>query len=243
MALAVFTRSTLAANVIVRAADLEAGSPGLYLTPAGSETLDAPAYVKLQQLLDHYAMSFDWPFRDDAVSLQVSTRATTLPSDYWSATYTACEITDPSSGASWSIPLLDERSWTESIVPSDNGGVGIPSALHVYKNHGAAEGGTPEAVLYTNIVPDKTYWIDLHYEPQATPLAAITTKPWFPYAHALTKALAVELFTNQDDPRAVAVAQERDRLFREIRRKQAGPGERGAMVRYSAMCFRPTLRI
>ncbi len=78
---------------------------------------------------------------------------------------------------------------------------------------------------------------------QATPLATISSKPWFPHALYLTKALAVELFTNQDDPRAMAVGQERDRLFREIRRKQAGPGERGNAIRFAATSFRDPLRI
>lgn len=242
MALAVFTRSNLAANSIVRAADLEAGSPGLYLNSSGAEDLTAVAYVRLQALLDHLAMNFDWPFRDDAVTIQVSTRATTLPDDFWNATYTACEMTDPTTGARLSVPLLDERSWSERVVPSD-AGVGTPRALRIYKNVGAAQAGTPNAVIYTDITPDKTYFFDLHYNPQATPLATISSKPWFPHALYLTKALAVELFTNQDDPRAMAVGQERDRLFREIRRKQAGPGERGAAIRFAATSFRDPLRI
>lgn len=119
----------------------------------------------------------------------------------------------------------------------------MPNSIFVMKNAGAAEGGTPAGVLYTDMVPDRTYQVELHYSPLATPLTAITQKPWFPWSYYLVKAVAVELFTHQDDSRRADVAAERDRIFRDIRRSLAEPGQRAPMIRYSSRVFRNPLAI
>jgi hypothetical protein len=239
--IAAFTQ-VLTAQAIVQAADREAGSPGLYLTSAGTETLAAHAYVALQSLLDHLAQAWDWPFRNDALSLQVSTRTTELPSDYWRATFNGAFLVDPITNRRYPLQLLGSQEFHEGLIPAEEG-TGRPSSVQIIKNSGSATGGSPHGVLYTDIVPDRTYFIELHYSPLAVPLAAITTKPWFPWSYYLIKALAVELFVHQDDNRRADVAAERDRLFRDIRRSLSEPGQRANRVRYNTSVFRDPVRI
>jgi hypothetical protein len=238
MALAAFTQ-TLTAQKIVRAADQDAGSPGLYLD-AGSEVLTAPAYVRLQALLDHEAQSGDYPFRNDRVSITVSGQITTLPSDFWRATFTEGRIQDPS-GVWCPLRIMGEGD-LHGILTTASQGTGMPTAAGVMLNRGAAQAGTPQGRLIVEPSPDRAYTVELPYQPMALPLGTISSVPWFPYALYLIKMLAVELFVNQDDSRMVPVAMERDRLKREIQRSQHGPGMRNAVVRMNPSVFRPVQR-
>jgi hypothetical protein len=240
--LAALSSSNLTAQSIVRAADREAGDAGLYLNAAGSEDLTAHAYVKLQVILDQLALSGDWPFRHDALTIQVAGRSTGLPSDFWQATFSGVVWIDPDSGNRQPIALVDARHFHEHIRPSTQTD-GPPDRACIMKNMGAADGGTPSATLLVDPVWSTTYLVELHYSPLAIPLAATSTKPWFPYAHYLIKALAVELLTLQDDARAIGVAQERDRLYREIRQSQGDPGQRATTIRVSGRTFRNPVRI
>lgn len=241
--LAALSSSNLTAQAIVRAADREAGDGGLYLDSAGAENLTAHAYVKLQVLLDQLALSGDWTFRKDALSLQISSRSTALPSDFWQASFTDAFMIHPTSGDRRPVRILDSEAFHRQLRPSTQCDA-PPEVCCLVKNQGAANGGaTPSGVLMVDPVWSTTYWLELHYSPLAIPLAAITTKPWFPYAHYLIKALAVELLTMQDDPRAVGVAQERDRLYREIRMSQGDVGQRPRQMRWSRDVFRTPPRI
>jgi hypothetical protein len=241
--LAALGSSNLTAQAIVRAADREAGSPALYLNASASEALDAHAYVKLQMILDQLALSGDWPHRYDATTIQIQGRTTSLPSDFWHATFSDLYWIHPDSGNRLPVRLVDRHVFHELIRPSTQTD-GPPEIACIVKNQGAADGGSsPTGVIMVDPVWSTNYWLELHYSPLAIPLAAITTKPWFPYAHYLTKALAVELLTHQDDQRAIGVAQERDRLYREIRQSQGDAGQRPRAIGFSRDVFRPSVRI
>lgn len=240
--LAALSTSNLTAQAIVRAADREAGNPGLYLNESGSETLAAHAYVKLQVLLDQLALSGDWPFRHDALSLQIASRTTALPSDFWQATFSEAFFTDPNSGDRRPVRLVDSHTFHDRMRPSTQTDA-PPEIACIMKNQGAADGGSASGVVMVDPVWSTAYFLELHYSPLAVPLAAIGSKPWFPYAHYLIKALAVELLTHQDDARGVAVAQERDRLYREIRQSQGDLGQRPTQIRWSRDVFRTPVRI
>ena len=248
--IAAFTQ-VLTAQQIVEAADREAGSPGLYLDPQTglapvatfSTTMPRThAYCVLQSILDHLAQAWDWPFRNDALTIQVSTRTTELPSDYWRATFNGAYIIDPVTNRRLPLQLLASQDFHDGLVPSESGS-GQPSSIQIIKNSGSAVAGSPHGIVYVDIVPDRTYFVELHYSPLALPLTNITTKPWFPWSMYLIKAVAVELFIHQDDSRRSDVAAERDRLFRDIRRSLAEPGQRSGQVRHNANVFRTPIRI
>ena len=240
MALAAFTQS-LTAQQIVRQADQEAGSPGLYLNTSGTEDLTAPAYVRLQALLDHEAQSGDYPFRNDRLTITVSSRLTTLPSDFWRATFPDARIYDQA-GNALPLRILGEGDF-HAILTDASTSTGMPTAAGVMLNRGSAQAGTPEGVLIVEPAPDGPYQVELPYQPLSLPLGTISSKPWFPYSLYLIKALACELFVNQDDTRMVPVAMERDRLKREIQRTQHGPGMRNARLGMSPSVFRPVVRL
>ena len=187
-------------------------------------------------------MAYDWPFRNDAVTIQVSSRSTELPSDYWAATFNGAYLIDPATGSRQTVQLLAPQAFHDSLITLDSG-TGMPRAISILKNAGSAVGGTPQGVVYTDIVPDKTYLLELHYSPLALPISAISGKPWFPWTLYLIKAVAVELFVHQDDNRRADVAAERDRLFRDIRRSLSDPGQRSGQVRYNLSVFRSPLRL
>jgi hypothetical protein len=240
MAQAAFTQ-TLTAQQIVHQADDDAGSPGKYLDPLTSgETLGAPAYVRLQSLLDHEAQSGDYPFRNDRLTISVSSRMTVLPSDFWRATFPEAWIYD-SGGNRVSLRIMGEGEFHARLSDASKG-TGQPMACTVMLNHGAAQGGTGQGVLLVEPSPDRAYQVELPYQPLSLPLGTILSIPWFPYSLWLIKALAVELFINQDDTRMIAVGAERDRLKREIQRTQHGPGMRNAQLGMHPNVFRTPLR-
>jgi hypothetical protein len=239
MAVAAFTQ-TLTAQQIVRQADDDAGSPGKYLDVTGVESLTAPAYVRLQALLDHEAQSGDYTFRNDRLTITVSSRVTTLPSDFWRATFPEAWLYD-SAGNRQPLRIMGEGDLHAHLSDASKG-TGQPSACGILLNRGAAQGGTPEGALLVEPAPDRAYRVELPYQPLALPLGTITSKPWFPYALWLIKALAVELFVNQDDTRMMPVALERDRIKREIQRTQHGPGMRNAQLGMHPTVFRTPLR-
>ena len=239
MALAAFTQ-TLTAQQIVHQADDDAGSPGKYLDASRNETLDAPAYVRLQALLDHEAQSGDYPFRNDRLTISVSSRLTTLPSDFWRATFPEAWIYD-SSGDRQPLRIMGEGDLHAHLSDATKA-TGLPLACGVMLNRGAAQGGAPQGVLLVEPAPDRAYLVELPYQPLALPLGTITSTPWFPYSLWLIKALATELFINQDDTRMLPVAAERDRLKREIQRTQHGPGMRDAQLGMHPNVFRTPLR-
>jgi hypothetical protein len=241
--LAALASSNLTAQAIVRAADREAGNPGLYLNASGSEGIDAHAYVKLQAILDDLALSGDWPFRQDATTIQIQGRTTSLPSDYWHATNANLYWIHPDTGNRLPVRLVDRETFHGMIRPSTQTD-GPPELACIVKNQGAADGGSsPTGVIMVDPVWSTNYWLELHYSPLAVPLAATSSKPWFPYTHYLIKALAVELLTHQDDQRAIGVAQERERLYAKIRQSQGDPGQRPRHLGFSRDVFRPPVRI
>lgn len=239
--LAAFTQS-LSAQSIVRAADREAGSPGLYLTDAGSEGLTAPAYVKLQAILDHEALTSDWPFTMDSVTIQITGRTTALPSDYWNAAFVECWWIHPTTGDRDTVRLMDRREFHDGIRPS-NLMDGPPERACVVKNQGHAAGGsTPTGVIMVDPVWSTHYLLELHYSPLSVPLAAITTKPWLPHSLYLIKRLVAELYSDQDDQRAVLATQMADRLKRDMK-MASDPGQRPRSIRVSPDCFTNPVRI
>jgi hypothetical protein len=239
--LGVFTRG-LTAQKIVAAADLDAGSPGLYLTSAGAETLDAPAYVRLQALLNHLAQTRAWPSLYDVLTIAVSTRTTALPSDFWRAMQPTFWILDPITAVRRPLQVVSVEEFHALIHPS-NTMTGTPSLACVMKNRGAAQGGSAAGAFIVEPAPDQSYQVEIHYMPQPIQLAAITSVPWFPHSLYLVKAVAVELFLNQDDPRRSDVAATRDQLMREIVRSERDVGAGATQIRHAPLCFRPTIRI
>lgn len=242
--LAAFTTNNLTAQAIVRAADREAGNPGLYLTDAGSEAITAPAYVKLQAILDHEALTGDWSFRADATSLAVTagTRTVSLPSDYWASRFNTFWWIDATTGHRSPLRLYDREAFHDEILPSGDGH-GTPYAVCVVKNQGAAEGGSASGVLMLNPVNQSAGLVEVHYAPLADPLAAISEKPWLPHGLFLIKRLVAELLSDQDDQRAVIAFQVADRLKREIRQSAADPGQKAKRFPLSPDRFVPPVRI
>jgi hypothetical protein len=239
MALDAFTRG-LTAQQIVRAADLDAGSPWLYLD-SGSEALTAPAYVRLQAILDEIALNQDSPFQNDRLTITVADRLTELPSDFWRATFTEAYIYDQA-GNRLPLRIMGEGDFHASL--SDAGTfTGMPEAIGLMLNRGSANGGTPEGVVIAEPSPDRAYEVELPYQPLALPLGAITSVPWYPHSLYLIKCLACELFTNQDDSRFMTAQQERDRLERRIQRSQHGPGMRNARLAMNPEVFRRPVRL
>lgn len=241
MALDVFT-NTRTAQQIVASAERRAGGPGYHLNTSGVEDLTAPAYVELQMLLDTLATTENWPFRDDAVSIAVSTRTTVLPPDFWAMVITEAYVIDADTGGRSPLYLLGRKEFFARVTPA-NSAVGMPSTGTIMKNRGAAAAGTPNGTLIVDLSPDKAYLVEIHYNPIASPLAAITTKPWFPYHEYLVEALLVKLYFAQDDTRADGSRQERDRIMRKIRHAQADPGQRGHQVDYDPLRYRPPLQL
>jgi hypothetical protein len=241
MALDVFT-NTFTAQKIVTLAERRAGSPGLHLNSTPIEAIDAPAYLELQAILDHLAQNFDWPFRDDALTLNVSTRTTILPDDYWNTWFTEAYVIHPDTGVRTPLYILGRAEFHSRMSPA-NVTTGMPTIASIMKHRGAAALGTPEGVLLVDLAPDRTYPIELHYNPQAVPLAAITSIPWFPYSQYLIESLLVKLYFNQDDSRAASAAAERERLWMEIRRAQSDAGQRGQQVQYDPLVYRQPLRL
>lgn len=239
--LAAFTQS-LTAQQIVKAADQEAGNPGAYLNTAGTEDLTAPSYVKLQALLDDLALTGDWPFREDVYTLSVSSRSTGLPPDYWQLGPSSAFWVDPLTNARTPVRVLPREDWHANVLPSEYGR-GVPTSLFIGKNQGAAGGGTPAGVVMVNPAPITSGLLELHYPPLPVALAAITSKPWFPYSLYLIKAVATELLIAQDDQRAVGVAQERERLFSRIRLSLSDGGSRQRTIKLNPDLYRPPLRI
>lgn len=242
--LAAFTTNNLTAQAIVKAADREAGNAGLYLTDAGTETLAAPAYVKLQAILDHEALSGDWPFRMDATTLTIpaNTRTVGLPSDYWQAPFTECWWIHPDTGHRTQIRLQDRRGFHDHLMPTGDGKA-PPLEAMIAKNQGAADGGTPSGVVMVNPVWDRSYLLELHYSPLAIPLAAITTKPWLPFSLYLIKRLVAELFSDQDDQRMLVATAQADKLKRDLKLASSDPGQRARSIPVSADVFAPPVRI
>lgn len=240
MALAAYTQS-FTAQKIVREADRDAGSPGLYLDNDGNETLAASAYVKLQAILDHEALTADNVFRNDRLTITVSSRLTTLPSDFWRATFQNARIYDQA-GNALPLRILGEGDF-HAILTDAGTSTGMPEAIGIMLNRGSAQAGTPEGVLIAEPSPDRAYQVELPYQPIATPIGAITARVWHPGSLYLIKALACDLFVNQDDTRMVPVAMERDRLKREWQRQQHGPGMRNARLGMSPSVFRQPVRL
>lgn len=240
MALAAFSQS-FTAQQIVQQADRDAGSPGLYLDSTGVESLTAPAYVRLQALLDHEALTADNVYRNDRLTITVSSRLTTLPSDFWRATFPEAWIYT-TAGVRLPLRIMGEGDF-HSVLTDASQSTGMPEAIGFMLNRGAAQAGTPEGVLISEPSPDRAYQVELPYQPVATPIGAITARVWCPYSLYLIKALACELFVNQDDTRMGPVALDRERLKREMQRSQHGPGMRNARVGMSPSVFRPVLRI
>lgn len=239
--LAAFTQS-LTAQAIVKAADREAGSPGSYLNDSGSETLAAPGYVKLQAILDHEALTGDWPFRFDAITVAVTGRTTGLPSDFWNTTFAEAYYIHPTTGERPAVRIVDRQTFHQTMRPS-NQMDGPPEQACIVKNQGAADGGSPSGVVMVDPVWTTHYVLELHYSPLPIPLAAITTKPWLPHSLFLIKRLAAELFSDQDDPRvgtALAVAQA---LKDEMTSAKADAGQRPKLLRMNPDIFVPPRRV
>lgn len=242
-ALNVQTRARTAQQ-IVAAAEIRSGNPNRHLDPSsGSEALTAPAYVALQGILDTLEQSYDWPFTDDATTITISTRTTTLPLDFWRVTFASAFLTDPESGGRFPIPLIGHEEFHRQLTPSTHG-TGQPVRLTVFKNLGYANGvQAPQGSIMADPVPNKPYYLELHYNPMRIPLAGITTIPWFPWSEYLTEALLVKIYFMEDDTRVAGAIAERDRLLAVIRQGMSDAGQRPAAIRLSSTHYRTPVRL
>lgn len=230
---------SLTAQQIVTLAERKAGGPGYHLNASSVEALDAPAYIQLQVILDQLALTQDWPFRHDALTLTCASQIVALPLDYWRSSFTNAYLLDSSGLRLGPIPIRGHEDFHDALPQALASGVtGTPSFLSIQKNRGAANGGSGAGQIVFDVAPARTFYLELHYDPIASPLSAISSKPWFPYSQYLVQALLCELYLAQDDTRMVAAASERERLWAQIRRGQSDAGQRSAAVGYDAGFYR-----
>lgn len=238
--LGVFT-NTFTAQKVVTMAERKAGGPGYHLNTSGSEDLTAPAYVQLQAILDHQAQRRHWPFRHDARTLTLNSRITALPLDFWRAAFNQAFLVDvngvrsvlPIIGLSDFHSEISSVSWQQGTTTA----TGRPQYITIFKHQGTSGGGTGEGKIIADVTPDTTYYLELHYDPMASPLSAITSVPWFPWSQWLIEALVCDLYLSQDDSRYQLAAMSRDKLMREILDSLSDPGQRGAAIGYDPLRY------
>lgn len=232
MALSAF-EGVATAQQIVAAALRHAGSPDLHLDSNGNETLDAPAYIELQWLLDHLAMAHDWPFTRTALSVPILSRENPLPATFWRAS-----VDDPlwlvSCDGTRSRVHLDDEGEFFSALPGTGSPEGTPTRFWIQKS---------SQTLFVDPVPEQAYVGEFHFQPWQVPLSAIDSRPWFPWSEYLVAALAVKLCLNQDDSRAAAEQLRADKLMKEIRHSLSDQGERTSQVRLNPNVYRRPLRL
>lgn len=216
----------LNAQGIVAMALRRAGSPDLHLTAAGVEDLTAPAYMELQQILDHLALVWDWPWSRIPCKVILDSRCVDLPSIFWRVAHDdPFWITAP--GERYRVPLNFGGDFFGKMQADT---YGPPERIHINKIQGN---------LYVDPIPDQTYEGELHLQPWHVPLTEITSIPWFPYSSHLVSALAIRLNLQQDDNRADKEAVLEQQLFKQIRHSISDQGERSATITLNPEIYRP----
>jgi hypothetical protein len=207
VALSAFSGVRTAQEIVSRAERLS-GSPGLNLDPtSGAEVLTAFAYVSLQDILDHQNLTKDFGWNAETLNFQVSSRLTTLPTNFW-----RIQFADPiwvigPDGSRNPFALLDAPTFYARVTPTV-AGTAMPRMGYIDHSTG---------VLTVNVAPDKAYIVEFHHMPWEPALASIAAKPWFPYSQYLTFALTAELAEHEDDDRAQLYEQKASALLHDIR--------------------------
>lgn len=232
MALDAF-QGVLTAQQIVAQARRRAGSPDLHLDTGGNETLDAPAYVEFQMLLDTLALTWDWPFARVGKDIVLQGRITDLPTEFWRISIDdPIWILDCDKGRS-RLHLADEGVFFDRLAVTGQS-AGRPTLGFIQKSSGQ---------LYVDPVPDQTYSAEVHFQPWRIPLGAIDSRPWFPWSEYLVEMLGAKLALTLDDSRAASCAAVATELMKGIRRSLNDQGERTAQITLNREVYRPPIRL
>lgn len=231
-----FFANGLTAKQVVTVARRRAGNADLHLDANGNETLDAPAYIQLQLLLDHLALSWDWPFTRIICEMPITARSQPVPTSLLRISFSdPFFITEPGTGIRTPLRLCSEEEFFKILQFSPEIAlVSLPQRGFLQKSTG---------LLFVDPFPDKAYTAEVHLQPWQVQLETVDSLPWFPWSEYLFHALALELCLDQDDSRAQSEAQLAQVLFKEIRHSISDQGERTNRLTLDPTVYRKPLRL
>lgn len=221
------------ARQIVGLAEHRANFPGKNLDTSGTETLDAPAYLELQSLLDQLATINTFTFTRTAIDFYITGRNNTLPSNFWRVGFAdPCWIVNSDNTQRNRFYLLDAQDFHSRF---QDGATGTPQIGYINRNTGD---------ITVDPAPDKTFILELHYYPWQPALSDVDARPWFPYTQYLVNALLCDLYLSQDDQRWQIADTNRQRLMKEIKGSMGDDRDRASSnLELDVRFYRPPVEL
>ncbi len=155
---------------------------------SGSASINAPAYVALNQILKALYTQRDWPFLASATNVSIAARENSLPTDYWRARFT-----DPliliSGDRRIPLRMLDPATFFQRGLHSQSN-TGTPSSATIDKKRGS---------FYVDCIPSQTFNAELHYFRYVAALTATSDVPVYPHSDHVVQLLNAWYAQQQND--------------------------------------------
>ena len=225
MSLNAYTAGPTAAELVAQAEAL-AGHPGLHLV-SGSESISAPAYVALNEILTGLYTQYEWPFLDTGANVTISARENSLPTDFW-----RCRFENPlmilDGDSRYILQQYDPATFFHAGLSSQVV-TGRPSSFSIDKNRSS---------YFVDATPDKTYNGELHYQKYLARLTATTAVPMFPHPDLVIQKLLAWYYQHEDDSRWQAAKAEADNMLLRIRASAYEDRDSAAAIPLDGRIFR-----
>jgi hypothetical protein len=193
--LTAYTAGLSAAKIVAQCEALTQ-YPGLNLV-SGSESINAPAYIALNELLSSLYTRHEWPFLATASNVVISARENSLPTDFWRARFSH-PLVLIDGDARHTLTLMSPEDFFHQGLNAVTA-TGTPSRYTIDKNRSS---------YFVDCVPSRTFNGELHYYKLPTRLTATTDVPMFPDSSLLVQLLGAWYYQQQDDQRYVTAKQE-----------------------------------
>lgn len=218
----------LTAEEICQQAEALAGHPNLHLhpstgaAPTSEAELDAtPAYIWLNELIQHKLMTGDWPFLETAATVNITARENDLPANYWRQRFDhGLFLLDGSSR--YQLIRCTPEYWHSSVLAATSPGQGRPT--HYFLDRARQS-------FYVDRVPDQSYQAEMHYQ---RTIGRITDKDQvpgrdpnnyasLPYPWLLVNLLVEAYYKHQNDQRWQQQKIDNQQLVAEVRNSISEP--------------------
>lgn len=244
MALTAHTDGLTAEAICTQCENL-AGRPNLHLhpttgaAPTTEAELDAtPAYIWLNEIIQHRLMTAEWPFLETAANITLAARETNLPTDYWRQRFDH-DVYVLEGENRHRLRRYTPEAWHSGIVAAP-APQARPYAFFIDK---------ARQTIFVHPTPDQSYTAEMHYLRTIGRITARTQVPGLdpnsraslPYPWLLVKMLLQQYMLHQNDSRVAIVAAEVQQMYTEVRASAYEPFDSSPAIPLDTATF-PTPR-